>query len=281
MNPSKVGITDRDGWYKEFELGKNLIYIGSDPSNDIALPVSRGAGIAPRHLQLVRAQGDRQQYHVVNLGDTDVALGQSGDRILAPRSAADIAPGDRLQLGEFALVFFAGTSEASWEPVAVTSNRGPERGMALYQPAAAQEQYPSTVIGLKLLLPHTTLDPIRPLTGAITLRNLGNKPGVQFKLEVEGLEPDCYDIGPGPILFPNAEKEVPLRLHHPRRPQLPAGEHRIAIHASAPEAYPGEIATVSQTLRFLPYYHHTLRLVAAAPEANRSGVEPAKGKGRD
>jgi len=262
MNPCKVGITDRDGWYKEFELGKNLIYIGSDPSNDIVLSISRGAGIAPRHLQLVCTQGDRQRYHVVNLGDTHVALSEAGDRVLGPRSAADIGPGDRLQLGEFTLVFSAGTGEVGWETAAVVGTHGPERGRAVHQPAAAQEHYTSAVIGLKLFLPHTTLDPARPLAGAITLRNLGNKPGVQFKLEVEGLEPDCYDIGPGPILFPSAEKEVPLRLHHPRRPQLPAGEHRIAIHASAPEAYPGEIATVSQVLRILPFYHHTLRLVA-------------------
>jgi len=269
MNLCKVGITDRDGWYKEFMLERNLIYIGSDPSNDIALSAARGAGVAPRHLQLVRAQGDRQWYSAVNLGDTEVVLGQAGDRIIAPRSAADIAPGDRLQLGEFTVVFSAGVGEVSWEPAAVVGSQGLETSRTAYPRAAApwpggqdrQEQPSSTVIGLQLFLPHTSLDPARPLDGAIMLRNLGNKPGVQFKLEVEGLESDCYDIGPGPILFPKAEKEVPLRLRHPRRPQVSAGEHRIAIHASAPEAYPGEVATVSQTLRILPFYHHTLRLL--------------------
>ena len=270
MNLCKVGITDRDGWYKEFTLERNLIYIGSDPSNDIALSAARGAGVAPRHLQLVRAQGDRQWYYVVNLGDTEVVLGQASDRIIAPRSAADIAPGDRLQLGEFTVVFSTRVGESSWEPATVVSSQGPETSRAAYPRGAAswpggqdkQEQYPSSVIGLQLFLPHTSLDPARPLDGAITLRNLGNKPGVQFRLEVEGLEPDCYDIGPGPILFPRAEKEVLLRFRHPRRPQVPAGEHRFAIHASAPEAYPGEVATVAQTLRILPFYHHTLRLLS-------------------
>ncbi len=275
MNQCKIGITDRDGWYKEFNLERNLIYVGSDPSNDIALSAARGAGVAPRHLQLVRAQGDRQWYHVVNLGDTEVVLGQAADRIIAPRSAADIVPGDRLQLGEFTVVFSAGIaqsqSEAEWGEVgwgsgAAIGSQAPETGRAAYPYAAAQEQYASAVIGLQLLLPHATLDPARPLQGAVILRNAGNKPGVQFKLEVEGLEPDCYDMGPAPILFPRAEKEVPLRLRHPQRPQLPAGEHRIAIHASAPEAYPGEIATVSQMLRVLPFYRHTLRLSSPLKE---------------
>ena len=277
MNSCKVGITDRDGWYKEFELTRNLIYIGSDPGSDIALSASRGAGVAPRHLQLVCAQGDRRRYHVVNLGDTEVVLGEAGDRLIAPRSAADIVPGDRLQLGEFILIFAAQADETGWRPDAVIDQQKPDRlgGVRpVYQHAAVQEQYSSAVIGLQLFLPGTTLDPARPLDGAIILRNLGNKPGVQFKLEVEGLEPDCYDIGPAPILFPNAEKEVPLRLRHARRPQLPAGEHHIAIHASAPEAYPGEIATVSQTLRILPFYHHTLRLIAQSADGV-GGIERA------
>jgi len=275
MNQCKIGITDRDGWYKEFNLERNLIYVGSDPSNDIALSAARGAGVAPRHLQLVRAQGDRQWYYVVNLGDTEVVLGQAGDRIIAPRSAADIVPGDRLQLGEFIVVFSAGIAqsqseaewgEVGWEPGVAISSQAAETGRAAYPYAAAQEQYASAVIGLQLLLPHATLDPARPLQGSVILRNSGNKPGVQFKLEVEGLEPDCYDMGPAPILFPRAEKEVPLRLRHPQRPQLPAGEHRIAIHASASEAYPGEVATVSQMLRVLPFYRHTLRLSSPLKE---------------
>ena len=269
MNLCKLEITDRDGWYKEFELGKNLIYIGSDPSSDIALSASRGAGVAPRHLQLVCGQGDRQRYYVVNLGDANVVLGQAGDRIIAPHSAVDIAPGDRLQLGEFVLVFSTRAGEARPEPAAVVGRQGPDRVVstpAAQRRVAAQEQHHSAVIGLQLFLPYTTLDPERPLEGTVTLRNVGKKPGAQFRLEVEGLETDCYDIGPGPILFPNAEKEVPLRIRHPRRPEPAAGEHRITIHASAPEAYPGETATVSQVLQIIPFYHHTLRLVSESAE---------------
>jgi len=79
-------------------------------------------------------------------------------------------------------------------------------------------------------------------------------------LTVEGLDDDCYEIGPGPILFPGVSKEVRLRLHHPRRPQPPAGPHQICVRATADE-YPGEEAVVTQKIRIMPFYSHELRLL--------------------
>ena len=83
----------------------------------------------------------------------------------------------------------------------------------------------------------------------------------EFQIELEGLEEDNYEMGPGPILFPNAEKEVFLRLHHPRKSHPPAGEHQIHIRASAPDAYPGQSAVEPRQVNILPYYDHTLRLL--------------------
>ena len=103
--------------------------------------------------------------------------------------------------------------------------------------------------------------PDHPLTGSITVKNLGNQTGVQFKLEVDGLDPKYYEIGPAPILFPNVEREIYFHLRHPRSPELPAGDYRITIRATAPEAYPGEAAMVSQMIRILPYYSHEVRFV--------------------
>jgi hypothetical protein len=272
MNPCRIVITDRDGWRKEFELNKNLIYIGSDPGDDLSLSASRGAGVAPRHLQLVSVQGDRQRYYAINLGDADLILSatETGDRVLSPRSAADLVNGHRLQLGEFTLIFAMGpegsfsTSIPAGVQGPIPENRaGPaERRAGGPAIVAAAEQNPSAVIGLSLSLPQTTLDAQYPLVGTIILHNLGNKPGVQFKLELEGLEPDCYDIGPAPILFPNAQKEVPLRLQHPRRPTPVAGGQRISIRATAPDAYPGEIASVSQVIQIVPFFKHSIRLVS-------------------
>jgi hypothetical protein len=100
------------------------------------------------------------------------------------------------------------------------------------------------------------------LEGIVAVRNLGSEPGAQFRLSVEGLDPECYEIGPGPILFPNVEKGVYLSIRHPRGPGILAGQRQISIEATAPEAYPGERVTVVQVLHFLPFYAHSIRLTA-------------------
>ena len=127
----------------------------------------------------------------------------------------------------------------------------------------ASAEASSQAIGLELFLPKTLLEPDQPIDGSVIVRNLGKKPAVQFKLAVEGLHPDCYDIGAGPLLFPDAEKEVLFCVTHPKDPSLAAGDHRVKISAKAPEAYPEGNVTVSQVIRVLPYFKHELRLVTA------------------
>jgi len=267
---NKVEITDKDGWRKEFPLEKPLIHIGSDSRNDIVLETWRGAGVAPRHLQLVAMPGNRAGYRAINLGDTDVLLGDSGDSSLLPRSAADVADGECLRVGEFTFIFGLGEVGAEGVPslagregaaAGLSAERIPAERPLARTPAGLRGEKTSASIGLRLSLPQAAVDPESPLEGTVTVRNLGNEPGVQFRLEVEGLEPDYYEIGPGPILFPNVEKKVFLRIRHPRGPGILAGPREMSIRATAPEAYPGESVTASQVLQILPYYHHTLRLV--------------------
>jgi len=124
----------------------------------------------------------------------------------------------------------------------------------------------SAHISVRLSLPRTRVEPEFPLEGSVILRNLGSEQApsearaVQFRLEVEGLPRDWYQIGAGPILFPNVEKAVPLRVQHPRGPGLAAGRHEIQIRVSAPDAYPGEEVCVRHDIEIVPYYHHTLAL---------------------
>lgn len=238
-------ITDRDGWKKDFPLEKSIVYIGSDPGNDVVLERGRGGGVAARHLQLVPLAAQGSGYRLVNLADADVLLGESGEH-LAPYSFAQVAGGQRIRVGDFTLIL-----KGVLEEPALSLSKGVPKG----------EEHTSVGIGLRLSLPQTQLAPHRPLEGAVIVRNLGDQTGVQFKLEVQGLDPDCYEMGPGPILFPNAEKTVVLRLHHPEKPTPPAGEHSLTIRATAPDAYPGESAVVSQIIGILPFYHHSLRLV--------------------
>jgi len=232
-------VTNQEGWRKEFLLEKNLIYIGSAPDNDIVLGFEQGGGVAQRHLQLIAMPGG---YRAVNLSDASIMM---GDGQIEPRFAVDVGDGTNLVLGDFDIIFHFDEVLA----------------------ATASGTSPSNAIGLRLSLPRTViLTPDQPVEGAVTIRNLGTESGVQFLLELEGLDPDSYEMGPGPILFPNAEKDVFLRLYHPRKPQPPAGQHYIRIRASAPDAYAGQSAVESREVSILPYYHHTLRLLDASKE---------------
>jgi hypothetical protein len=249
-----VQITDSDGWRKEFPLQKNLVHIGSAASNDIVLDSSRGMGVAPRHLQLVAASGGAH-YRAINLGDTDILRGEQGETVISPRSAVSLSDGDLLRVGDFDLVFKLST--AGGAPAWGDLDRAPAHAGAAEHTFSGEQ---SSVIGLQLSMPAMALHPDHPLEGTVTVRNQGDQPGVQFMLELEGIEPDCYEIGSGPILFPNVEKGVFLRVFHPRRPVPAAGKHRIQICATAPEAYPGERATVIRDIQVLPFYKHELRL---------------------
>jgi len=240
MSQSKIEITDKDGWRKEYPLSKSIIHIGSDPRNDIVLEGAHGGGVSPRHIQLISAPNSAG-YRLINVGNTDLWVGAHGEKNLIPRSFTDIGPGEQVRLGDFVLVFQG------------TSAGGSFGGPALLGSANS--------IGLNLILPETELHPDQPIDGSIVVRNLGDKTGVQIKLEVTGLEADMYELGPGPILFPNAEREVALRIQHPRRAKPPAGDLRFSVRATAPAAYPGESASVNQVIRLLPFYTYKTRLV--------------------
>jgi hypothetical protein len=284
----RIRVTDREGWEREFPVTKRLIYIGSDPRNDVVLQAAHGGGVAPRHLQLVFAQGEPPKCRVINLGGTDVlfsprpgraggdgrdqasaaegnAAGEGG--LLRPRSALDVQDGDILKMGDFRLVLGI-EAAGDWavesgpvgtpveQQVATPSGAGAPVGRGVEVSDRASE-----VIGLKLFLPQTSLHPGQTVEGTVTVHNLGDQAGVQFRLEVEGLEADCYTIGPGPILFPNAARDVLLRLRHPMTPDPRAGKRRISIRALAPDAYPGQSAVVSQVLDIAPFYRHKLRFL--------------------
>jgi hypothetical protein len=234
-----VVVVDRDGWHKEFPLAKAIVSIGSDPRNDVVLERTRGAGVSPRHLQLIAAGAG---YRLINMGDTEIRLGPAQDRSLAPRAFVEISSSEKVQVGEFSLVFYGGGAQ----PMARGGGTGRDSK--------------SAAIGLTLALAGTKLAVGQPLDGTVTIRNQGDKTGVQFTLEADGLAPECVEIGPAPILFPNAEKEVFFRVRHPQAARPPAGEFRFRLRASAPSAYPGESTTATAIIQVEPFYSHELRL---------------------
>lgn len=245
---NRIDVTDREGWRKEFVLNKRLIYIGSDNRNDVVLNAMRGTGVAPRHLQLVIAPAGVVTCSAVNLSTADIPLGESGQKALPPNSAVEVNDGQSFRLGDFMVVLHFLDNSAG-------------QGVVTRGAFARAGVKNSAAVGLRLELPQVILSPERPVDGMLYVSNLGNAPGVQFRLGMEGLPGDCYEIGPAPILFPGAEKGVPLRIWHPKRSSVSAGTQRIALWADAVEAYPGEIVTQTRDLRILPFYNHTLRIL--------------------
>jgi predicted component of type VI protein secretion system len=231
-----IEVTDKAGWRKEFSLQKAIAYIGADPRNDIVLDPDRGSGVSPRHLQLISVANG---FRLINMGDSEVRLGANAERVVAPRAFLEVTGGDQVKVGDFTLSFQSGGSGVG----------------------GREADQNSRSISLTMRLAQTKLGVDKPLEGAVVVRNWGIKAGVQFSLEVDGLDPACLEIGPGPLLFPNAEKEVAFKVHHPRATQPPAGDYRIRIRATAPAAYPGEAAVVSQMIQLLPFYSHKLRVV--------------------
>ncbi len=283
-----VEVIDKGGWRKEFPLDKNIIHIGSDARCDIMIESWRGAGLASRHLQLITSPTSSAGYRLINIGPIELLLGPNAERSLAPRSAADLSNGEIVKLGEFTFVFRSSASlmtaapqptveraavattvtpattlspAATATPAATLPPATPVTPTAVSAVAAAPTQASS--IGVTLHLPQTQLAPDQTIEGSLMIRNLGGKPGVQFKLEVDGLDPDCYEIGPGPILFPNAEKQVMFRLHHPMKPKPVAGDRCVSIKVTAPGAYLNDTAVASETIKILPFFKHEMKLVVA------------------
>ena len=242
MDPyGEIQVVDRGGWQKRYRLAKAITQIGSDPRSDIVLDASRGGGVEGRHVQIICWSAAEQGYRLVNLANTDVAVGEDEGQVLAPRSATEVGDGDTFRIGEFFLSLrLSGDQDSPG-----------------YRPARTVEPE-GQCIGLDVVLSMTQLAPNRTVEGAIVLRNLGDQDNVQFELDLEGLPSACYDIEPAPMLFAGAEQRVLLRLHHTGKQPI-AGTRTIEIHASAPRSYVCNEVVVRRSIEVLPYYQYGLR----------------------
>ncbi len=237
MGKSWLEVVDRDGWRKKHYLKKNIVYIGSHTRNDIILENDRGANVADLHAQLIATNGG-SHYQLVNLANVNIIVGPDSNQPLPPHTSINIADNETFILGEFTLIFHSEGSSSS----------------------SVIDKGSSKNIGLSMAVPQPRLMPNRSMDGVIKVSNLGEKSGVKFNLELEGIDSGCYDIEPGPLLSARAEQDVLVRLHH-RGTKPIAGSITITIYATAPRAYPAELATVSQVLEIMPYYRHALKLV--------------------
>ena len=266
MPRGTVEIIDAGGWRKIFPLDKNIVHIGSDARNDIAIETYHGAGLAARHVQLITSPTSAQGYRLINIGPLELQSGDDASRTIAPRATVDLADGEVIKLGDFTLIFRRDRAYESAPRPALASGGATVGPFPIAPvivnkvPAPITTSSTAPVIQATLNLPQTQLAPDQVVDGSITIKNLGDKPGVQFKLEIDGLDAHCYELGPGPILFPNAEKQVLFRVRHPMRPTPLAGEQRFTLRITAPGAYPGEATLVNGALTLLPFFKHELKL---------------------
>ncbi len=247
---SWIEVIDVEGWRRIFPIEKPILHIGSDFRNDIRL--ARRQGGLPWRIQLIVLSSDPLSYRLVNLERTNITVGVPGET-LAPHCFMDITNGEFISAENFTLVLRRGQAAPN-----VSDIHSMESKDSLPTPSGIVGN--SSHIGLELFLPHRKLHPDYVIDGFVMVRNLGSEPSVQFKLTVMGLPADCYKIGAGPLLFPNAEGKVFFHIFHPRRPAPLAGECRFSVHATAGEVYPGERATVRETIHILPFYAHELHL---------------------
>lgn len=232
---SRIEMVNQEGWRREFVLKRSIAYVGSQAGADILL---QSADVSPRHLQFVPSSINRAGYRVINLGLTDVAVRRKAGATvqpLAPRASAEMGDGDSVEIAAHTITYYSGDVQ-------------------------------SGVIQARVDMVGTRLELDRPLEGAIFVRNAGEKAGVQFVVEVQGIDEKLVQIDSGPVLFPGVEKRVGFRLVHSRMPTPPAGEYTLTVVVSAPDGYPGESAVVTQPVVIAPFYAHKIRLIAAEPQ---------------
>jgi hypothetical protein len=242
-------VIDRSGWTKSFSLEKALLMVGTASYNDIVLPDEPGSGVAPVHLQVMRPALEVGRIRVVNLASSACAL------VKAPHSSAS-APRSSASTPEAVSLFpdQAGSAPAENIPVAGSASIEMESGdtlilggfrlvFSLRMLNGIALSTRSENIGIRLEFPNRTLRPGKGLAGQITVINFGSQKRCQFELELEGLPQDCYQIEPAPILFPNSDERLQIRLLH--RCTHPAGGlQKIWLHAVAAAAYPTEELTL-------------------------------------
>ncbi len=227
-NENRIEVVNPEGWRKEFSLRRSIAYVGSQPGSDIVLS---GPEVAPRHLQFVPSPANPACYRVINLSSGDTSATVRGVvQPLAPRAALELFDGDGVVVAGYTLLFRSGEVQ-------------------------------SESIEVRVEMPATTLGVESPLDGSLYIRNAGERAGVQFMVEVQGLDARCVQVESGPVLFPGVEKRVGFRLSHPRAPKPAAGEQTITFVVSAPEGYPGETAVVNQRLTIAPFYAHRTRFI--------------------
>jgi hypothetical protein len=238
-------IVEANGWAKVVQVQRAITRVGSADSNDIQLP---SAQVAPLQLQILYAPDLPSSCRLVNLGPELLLLRNDSELAVTPFQIIDIFDGDQVDIGSYKLVF--------------------------QLPLASHSVQISKLIEASLVFPEAVLHPDSILTGILRVKNTGERQGVQFQVNLNGLPHDCYQIDPIPLMYPGAEEEVQVRLFH-RTTAPPAGNHELLLTVTAPVDYASEELVIRQGLYVTPVLKHELTILdsyTAAVPAEKTGV---------
>ena len=237
-----VILTDTRGWQKTYDLTEGAYWVGSAPAAYIQL--ADIPDLPPYFLQIVNMQRDAA-VRVVNLSAQEINYTKGPvSAVLTPRQCLDVYGPEVLQIHGYSLQFKL-------------------HKQVLAQPSASEMR--QRVIGVRLVLSDVVLRPNGSITGGLSLQNLG-KQACQYKIEVEGLPPDCLELSPPPLIHPGGEESTQFRIYH-RQTYPKAGQCHLVFRISAPTVYPGEEVTLRQIIQVMPVYAHTLALDVPVPAA--------------
>jgi hypothetical protein len=224
-------LIDKNGWTKSVKIEKAITRLGTAASNDVQL---QSQAIAAVHVQLIYTPELPASCKLVNLASEIVVHGDDDAYPIPRLGNIELRDGDEIELGEFRV--------------------------ALKIPLAAEYLRKSNQIDASLSLPEAVMRPDMTTIGQLTIKNIGMQPDCQFRVILQGLPQDCYQIDPIPLMYPDAQEDVRLQFFH-RKHYPSVGFHDVSIHISAPTNYPGEELIIKQGLYVVPVFDQEIALL--------------------
>src|SRR5512139_243337 len=93
-------------WRVEYQCTKDAVTIGRDPNNDVQLLEGLKSGVSRQHAKIKLIDGT---YKLVDLSSRNFTF--LNDRKLEAGVECDLLDGDRIKIGEFSILFSAGSAE--------------------------------------------------------------------------------------------------------------------------------------------------------------------------
>ena len=226
----KIRIINENDWEKAYYYDKDIIRIGSQLGCDIQL---KGQNIQPIHLQLIVTNGP-ENGGVIRAFADGVTLTR-GEQVqnMVRTEAYDLIEGDTITLENYRIIVEFGSGRTR-----VRTSRS---------------------IAAELMLYKTELEPDLPLSGLITLKNIGTEHACQFHIEIHGVPKDCVRTQPMPYLYPGGEGTTGFVITHlGTRPE--PGFHTLSISLTAPDDYFGETLEFNQNIYVAPVFKNVISL---------------------